>query len=273
MTESNYGGKENITLPTTEQVILIAKEAGLILEGFFESKNFDIAPKSGGIDVLTEADTKVDVLVRKRLSEQFPNADILTEETSKGDYMHLKDSSDLWIVDPLDGSINFSRNNPHFGIAIGYVQKGNIKLAVAHLPMKDETYWAQESVEGAFFNGKKIQVSKTNDLKSMVISCDWSNNPEARKKLLDILGKVSSQTRRIKCSGSPVADLCLLARGNIDAYIHPRLRPWDVTPAYIAQKAGATVTTLENKAWNVFNLDILATNEALHNELSTLISL
>lgn len=270
-TEQIGKGKETDTLSQKEYAISIAKEAGLILKDFFQSKNFQVNSKSGGIDVLTEVDTKVDEFLRSKIKDKFPDCDLLTEETARGDYSHLLGSEKLWIVDPLDGSINFSRNNPYFGIAIGYVKKGVIKLAVAHLPMRDETYWAEDNTDGAYLNNKKIKVSTTSDLNSTVLACDWSNNPEARKKLLDILAKVSTLTRRIKCSGSPVADLCLLARGDIDVYIHPKLRPWDVTPAYIAEKAGARVTTLKNQKWNVFNFDILATNGIIHKQLLSLL--
>lgn len=272
MTERKTG-KEKIVLPTTNQVVAIAKEAGIILKDFFESKKFGVEAKSGGIDVVTEADIKVDEFVRKKLSEQFPGSDILTEETSGGKpYMHLKDSPSLWIVDPLDGTKNFARNNPHFGIAIAHLKRGKIDIAVSHLPIKSETYNATEGIEGAFLNGEKINVSSKNDITGLYFATGFSNNKEARDKTTEIIAKVAQSTGAIYSNGSPVADLCLLAKGELDVYVNPRLKPWDVAAsAYIVIKAGGKITTITGKPWSPFCLDILATNGKLHDQTCSLI--
>ena len=76
----------------------------------------------------------------------------MTEETAPADYSSLKDTNDLWVIDPLDSTTNFSREHPHFAISIGLVYKGIPKLGVAHIPMTGDTYWAQADQEGAFLN-------------------------------------------------------------------------------------------------------------------------
>lgn len=248
--------------------IEISKQAGKILQHYFTSQNFNKHTKGLTGDVVTQADTETDAFIRQKLSERFPHVHIMSEETTSGDYRSLKEKEWLFIVDPLDGTINFTRNTPHFGVSIGLLHKGKIVMSVARLPMQDETYWADDVTVGAFLNSKQIAVSSATQMKEMVIACDWSNNLEARNNMLKILERITQDTRRIKSLGSPVSDLCLVAKGDIDAYIHTRLRPWDITPAYIVQKAGGIASNFRRADWDVFRLDLIAGNPHAHEQLA-----
>jgi myo-inositol-1(or 4)-monophosphatase len=246
-------------------------QAGKILKDYFTSRNFTHTSK-GGFDFMTQADAEADAFILKKLKAHFPRANFLTEESAPKDYSHLYEVENLWIVDPLDGTINFSRGTPHFAISIGLVHAGKPTLGVIYMPMTGEIYWAEKDDPIAYHYAEPIHVSKVDDLGESVIACDWAWGLEKRKNVVRWLGQISPNVRQIKSMGSAVADLAQLAAGRIDGYIHSGLKPWDVAAAaLLVEKAGGKITTPEGKEWNVFQPDILATNTLLHAKILRLI--
>lgn len=253
-------------------LIDLVPQAGELLRGYFASRNFTQRSK-GSVDFTTQADEEVDAFLLEQIKKQYPKTNFLTEETAPVDYSSLKDVSNLWVIDPLDGTINFSRKHPHFAISIGLVDKGVPKLGVVHIPMTGDTYWAQADQDGAFLNGEPIQVSHTDNLGESVIACDWAWGLEKRLNVVRWLGNISTHVRQIKSMGSAVADLASLAGGRIDAYMHSGLKPWDVAAsALLIEKAGGRITTPTGANWDVFQPDILASNGILHERLVNLLN-
>lgn len=250
----------------------LVPQAGETLKRYFASRDFTQRRK-GGVDFTTQADEEVDAFLLGEIKKRYPQTNFLTEETAPTDYSSLKDTNNLWVIDPLDGTINFSRKHPHFAISIGLVDKGVPKLGVVHIPMTGDTYWAQADQEGAFLNGESIQVSTTDNLEESVVACDWAWGLDKRLNVVRWLGKVSTHVRQIKSMGSAVADLAGLAGGRLDAYMHSGLKPWDVAAsALLIEKAGGKLTTPTGANWDVFNPDILASNGILHERLVNLLS-
>ena len=142
----------------------IISQAGKILKKYFVSGKFTSRSK-GGVDFLTKADEEVDRFLLENIRKKYPQNEILTEETAPKDYSPLKQTDNLWIIDPLDGTGNFSRHHPNFAISVGLVDKGISKLGIVYIPMEDKLYWAEKNKKGAFLNGKPIKVSTTLDLK------------------------------------------------------------------------------------------------------------
>lgn len=254
-------------------LVNLVPQAGETLRKYFASRNFTQRSK-GGVDFTTQADEEVDAFLLGEIKKRYPQTNFLTEETAPTDYSSLKDTNDLWVIDPLDGTINFSRKEPHFAISIGLVDKGIPILGVVHIPMTSDTYWAQADQEGAFLNGEPIQISTTDNLRESVIGCDWAWGLEKRLNVVRWLGNVSTHVRQIKSMGSAVADLASLAGGRLDAYMHSGLKPWDVAAsALLIEKAGGKITTPTGANWNVFSFDILASNGILHERLVNLINI
>lgn len=200
-------------------LLKLVPQAGEILRKYFVSGVFTTKSK-GGVDVLTQADQEVDDFLKENIKKQFPQCEVLTEESAPKDYSSLENLDNLWIIDPLDGTVNFSRHNPHFAISVGLVNKGISQLGVVYLPIENKLYWAQSDQEKAFLNNKPIRVSTTSELKETVFCCDWGWNLETRLTLVKWLEKVNYLVRQIKCMGSAVADLASLADGTIDSYIY-----------------------------------------------------
>lgn len=247
-------------------------QAGEILRRYFVSGGFTVRQKEG-VDFTTQADIEVDAFLREGIRKRYPQTQFLTEETAPSDYSSLKDTENLWIIDPLDGTINFSRKNPHFAISIGLVDKGVPKLGVVYIPMTRDAYWAEQDNDGAFLNGKAIHVSSTKELREVVIACDWPYDLDKRKDVVRWLGNIIADVRQIKSMGSAVSDLAGLANGRIDGYIHSGLKPWDVAAsALLIEKAGGRITTSTGRKWDVFQPEMFASNGILHDRILNLIN-
>src|SRR3989344_5080133 len=225
------------------------------------------------VKIVPEAGEEVDAFLRRAIQSKYPHSQFLTEETAPEDYSSLRNAENLWVIDPLDGTINFFRQHPNFAISIALVDKGVTKLGVVHAPISKDTYWAQADQDYAYLNGSPIQVSSTTDLREVVVGCDWAWGLEKRLNVVRWLGNVSTHVRQIKSMGSAVADLATLARWQIDAYIHSGLKPWDVAAStLLIQKAGGKITAPDGSNWDVFNPDIFASNGVVHNKLLELLN-
>ena len=267
-------GKETTPVNLTEVrefAVHLLPRAGTILRRYYSSGDFTSFSK-GGVDFATQADVKVDGFLRANIARQFPQLQFLTEETAPDDYASLNAASNLVIIDPLDGTTNFSRGNPNFAISFALAEKGSTRVGVAYVPMADQMYWAQEDREGVYLDGKQIHVSNTSDLKKVVLACDWSWDLTKRMNVHRWLGNVLPNVRAVKSMGSAVADLANLAAGNIDVYMHSGLKPWDVAASsLLIQKAGGMITAPDGKPWDIFNPDMIASNGILHSEILRLI--
>lgn len=249
-----------------QELVLIVKSAGENLEQF-RKKGFS-AHSKGGVDFATEADDATDAFLRKSLSEKFPDTLFLTEETAPSDYSSFKERENVWIIDPIDGTTNFSRGSSYFAISVGLVDKGRTKLGVVYLPFEQKLYWAQQDKNEAYLNDSPIHVSSTGLLRETLVSCGWSWSMEKRRKTHEKLGKVLSSVRAIECRGSAAADIASLASGSIDAYFICGVFPWDIAAALlIAEKAGALIKSLDGKELSVFTPDLLVTNGKIDAEL------
>lgn len=256
---------------TKKAVIEIAKKAGEIAKKYFGTPDLIHTAKSD-IDFLTQADKEVDDFIRLSIKEHFPEATLLTEETATDDLSFFKDVDNVWIVDPIDGTVNFSRTDKHFAISIALVNKGTPELGVVYLPQEDRLYFASIDEENATCNDEIIKVSKISDLKKASIGYDWSWDLNKRKETMKMLEKIYLEVRQPRSLGSAAADLCMVADGRLDAYINMGLKPWDIAAGIlIVQKAGGNVIGIGESDLSVFEQDILATNGVIDKALHTLL--
>ncbi len=255
-----------------EYVLKLVSEAGNILKKYFSSGKFTSKSK-GGVDLITQADEEIDKFLRENIKRQYPQTFLLTEETAPKDYSSLKKMDNLWVIDPIDGTVNFARGNPHFAISVGLVNKGISKLGVVYLPMENNLYWAQADKEEACLNGRTLKVSSTRELKETVFGCDWGWEKGERLILIRWLDKIVPHVRQIKCANSAVAEPATLANGKMDVYLIYGIKPWDIAASSLfIRKAGGKITTPSGEDWDIFNPAMLATNGILHNKILELIN-
>jgi myo-inositol-1(or 4)-monophosphatase len=264
--------KESINLDEARKNIIdIVLKAGEIIK-----KSFDedlVLYKKEGIDFTTQTDRNVDVFLRKEIGTLYPQTNFLTEETAPSDYSSMKEAENLWIIDPLDGTVNFSRKNTNFAISVALVDKGIPILGIIYLPLQNIVYSAQADKDRALVNDKAISVSSTSKIEEAVLACDWSWDVEKRKNVIKWLNSINSKVRQIKSMGSAASDLASLADGKIDAYVHSGIKPWDVAAAaLIIEKAGGKITNPTGGSWNVFDSDIVATNGIMHSQIVKLLN-
>jgi myo-inositol-1(or 4)-monophosphatase len=232
----------NINLDEARKNIIdIISQAGEIIKKSFNEDA--VSFQKDGVDFTTQTDRDVDLFLREKIKSIYPQTNFLTEETAPENYSSMKEVENLWIIDPIDGTTNFSRKNNNFAISVALVNKGTSILGVVYLPLQNLIYSAQSNKDSAYLNDKRISVSFINNIKEVILACDWSWDLDKRKIIINWLNNISGNVRQIKSMGSASSDLSSLAVGKIDAYIHSGVKPWDVAAAVlIIQKAGGKIT-------------------------------
>jgi len=243
----------------------LAKESGGILRKFWGNLQ-DIRDKEIAGDLVTEADKESDRYILGQLQKIYPTHSVLTEESGE----HAIESSDfLWVIDPLDGTVNYAHQNPFFCVSIALLYKGEPIVGVVYNPIYDELFHAVCG-EGAFLNGRSIAVSKTADLAHSLLATgfpyDRRQNPDNNYKEFAHLTNMTQGVRRI---GSAALDMAYVACGRMDGYWERGIKAWDIAAgALLVQEAGGSVSGYDRGAPNIFSGKILATNGLIHNALS-----
>ncbi len=249
--------------PTLDDLILLARQAGVILRYGF-GRRHRIESKSHQIDLVTEIDRQSEAFLLETIQRRYPGHRILAEESGQ-----TAGDDHLWLVDPLDGTVNYAHGVPIFSVSLAYAEGGQVRLGVVYDPMRDECF-AAERGHGAWLNGQPIRVSETRSLaESLLVTgfpYDVWNNPENN---LDHFARFAVRTRGVRRLGSAALDLCYVAAGRFDGYWEIRLQPWDVAAGgLIAAEAGALVTNLKGgEDYLSPPQSIVAANPHLHAQM------
>jgi myo-inositol-1(or 4)-monophosphatase len=231
------------TQPTLNQVVTWAKTAGELVYAGFEEEHI-IGFKSA-VDVVTEMDKSSETFILEQIRGNFPQHAILTEESGAlaGEDEHL------WIIDPLDGTVNYAHRLPIYSISIAYQYHGQLQLGVVYDPSLNECFSAERG-KGAFLNGKRISVSKTLQLVQtlMVTGFPYDRHSDDYFRALRLFGHITSITQGVRRLGSAALDLCYVASGRLDAYFELSIHPWDIAAAaLIVQEAGGIVRDIHGQ--------------------------
>ncbi len=224
----------------------------------------------GHRDVVSEASLQVQQAIVTTLLDAIPDAGVLAEEGPE-DAAVLVDAPELWIVDPICGSLNFVQGMPHFGISIALRSEGRIRAAVVYDPCRDELFSA--TADGAAtLNGRAIvvqQISEGSEAWSgAILGTDWPYSGERRRQARAIVQGMIDQVTECMMMGSPALGLCHVAAGRLHAYWHLDLKIWDVAAAsLILERAGAIFTDARGLTWLYSDGGYLATNGVIHNSL------
>jgi myo-inositol-1(or 4)-monophosphatase len=247
-----------------------ALDAGNLLRGKW-LKPRQISEK-GFRDLVTDADHASQALVVEMIQSRFPDHGFLVEEKVSG----LPGSGPVvWVIDPVDGTTNYSRQLPIYSISIAAVKppsttnpdESEILAAVIYDPMQDELFQATAE-RGAFLNGARIQASGTADLEKAVIALDWSHDPQKRQTTLNMIQNIAHHIHTLRAVGSAALALAWVAAGRLDGYLNLNLKPWDVAAGkLLIEQAGGRVVTLDNQPWHVEDVGCIAGNGRLTPEL------
>lgn len=232
----------------------------------------------GPRDIVTDVDHAAQETIVRWLRRHFPEHLILAEEGA--DPCEPTAPEAVWIVDPLDGTTNYTRRIPLFGVAIALAEGGRLRLGVVHNPMAGHTFYA-EAGRGAFLvreaggrrsKPERLRVSGADSLGEAVVAVDWAHGDEYRAQTLAALREVIPASRTMRNFGSAALGHVYVAAGWVDAFFHFELKPWDVAaPAIIVLEAGGQLTTPEGAAWALPGSQVVASNGHIHAELLAII--
>ncbi len=248
-------------------LFLAAEEAGkILLENF--NKDFIIESKDSISNLVTEIDKKSESKIIDIIKNNFPDDSILSEEIGSIDAT----SNCKWIIDPIDGTINYAHGIPLSCISIGIEKSGEIIMGLVYNPMSGEKFFAEKG-KGAYLNENKISVTKENNLRKALLVTgfpyDSSRNPN---KPVDVFGRFVMLDIPIRRLGSAALDLCWTACGRFDGFWEYNLNAWDTAAGFlILKEAGGLVTDFLGKEYSVYNKEILATNGLLHEDMLKII--
>jgi myo-inositol-1(or 4)-monophosphatase len=212
----------------------VAREAGAQLRDAFAGPALRVASKSSPTDPVTEADRAAERLIRDRLAAARPDDAVLGEEG--GDT--AGSSGVRWVVDPLDGTVNFLFGIPHWAVSIACEDADGPLAGAVYDPMRDEL-WAAERDGRALLNGMPVQASMRHDLATALVATGFGYHAEARRAQAEIVTRVLPAVRDIRRQGSAALDLAWTAAGRYDAFYEYGLNAWDLAAgALICSRAG-----------------------------------
>lgn len=245
------------------------KAAKGLVRDFGELEHLQVS-KKGPADFVSRADQRSEEILRHELRRARPAYGLLMEEN--GEFPGT-DTSNRWIVDPLDGTTNFLHGIPHFAISIGLERDGEMFAGVIYSPIADEMY-AAERGSGAFLNGRRLRVSARRHMEESLFATGipFKGIPNHGLFLgqLQAVMAVASGVRRF---GSAALDLAYVAAGRYDGYWENGLNPWDVAAGIVlVREAGGFVSDLRGGRAMMSGGGILATNAELHNPLRSLVA-
>lgn len=223
----------------------------------------------GAVDIVTDVDRKSEKLITEAIKKAFPGHGILAEESPEV----VQASPFKWIIDPLDGTTNYSHGFPFFCVSIGYEVSGEVVLGVVYDPMMDELY-AAEKGKGATLNGKKIAVSAIGDLGRSLLATGFPYDLRASKENnLDHFSAFSLKAQAIRRAGSAALDLCYIATGRFDGYWEMKLKPWDTAAgSLMVAEAGGMMTDFSGGPFSIYAPECLASNGLIHEQMKRVLS-
>lgn len=251
----------------------LAIEAGRLIAEHRQSGNVKHNYKDQQ-ELVTSADIAADQFIIEKIQHTYPDHRILSEETYT-DKESLKDlSSPIWIIDPIDGTVNYAHGHQMVAVSIAFACDGEIKVGVVHNPFMQETFHAILGC-GAFLNKKQIEVSHANNLRKSLIATGFPYDKSTVPEIMARTQKVLMACQDIRRLGSAALDICWVACGRLDGYFES-LSPWDFAAArVIALEAGAQCGHFQDVPHDIptciFDQNLLISTPAIYNDLHHLL--
>jgi myo-inositol-1(or 4)-monophosphatase len=252
-----------------KNTLLRAIHAGAdILKHYFEG-TFEIASKDTLNNLVTEVDKKSEDAIIDVIKAEYPEHFILSEEAGE----LSTESNYKWIIDPIDGTVNFAHGIPICCISIGLERDGEMQMGAVFNPFMNELFFAERG-KGAFLNNKPLKVSKNPQLE---IAClvtgfpyRWASIETDPISVFERFVRLGLPVRRL---GSAAIDLCWVAAGRFDGFWEYNLNPWDIAAGYlIIEEAGGRISNFKGEPYSVYDKETLATNGLIHEQMLDVIS-
>lgn len=258
-----------LSLPMLKTTLIAAARAGAAEILRFFNGEFKVSNKEGVNNLVTEADHAAEKAIMTIIKSQYPDHQILAEETGE----IIQESDYKWIIDPIDGTVNFAHGIPLNCVSIGLEHKGGIIMGAVYNPHLNEFFFAEKG-KGATLNDQPIHVSnETEAVKACLVTgfpytyINMSNGP------LEIFDRFIRKGVPVRRLGSAAIDLCWVAAGRFDGFYEHKLEPWDSAAGFLmVEEAGGKVTDFAGEPFSVYQHRVLATNGKIHDEMLAVIN-
>jgi myo-inositol-1(or 4)-monophosphatase len=235
----------------------------------FFNKSFTIRNKEGINNLVTEADHASEKAIFDIIKKEFSDHNILSEESGE----IIQESNFKWIIDPIDGTVNFAHGIPLCCVSIAVEKNGEVIMAAVYNPTLNELFFAEKG-NGSTLNDKKIIVSQKQNVSTACLVTgfpytylDMPNGP------LQIFEKLIRKGIPVRRLGSAATDLCWVAAGRFDGFYEHKLEAWDSAAGYlIVEEAGGKVTDFKGNKFSPYQPQIVATNGKIHDEMLAVIN-
>lgn len=258
-----------LSLHMLKTALTAAARAGAAEIFRFFNGEFKISNKEGVNNLVTEADHAAEKAIMDVIRSYYPDHQFLAEETGA----NATASAYKWIIDPIDGTVNFAHGIPLNCVSIAVEHAGTIIMGAVYNPHLNEFFFAEKG-QGAFLNEKPIHVSEeTAAAKACLVTgfpYTYINMPNGPLEVFDRFIRKGVPVRRL---GSAAIDLCWVAAGRFDGFYEHKLEPWDSAAGFlIVEEAGGKVTDFTGAAFSVYQHRLLATNGKIHDEMLAVIN-
>ena len=245
------------------------KASKSLIRDFGEIENLQVSAKGPG-DFVTSADKRTEKILVEELQKAHPEYGIISEEIG---IINKSNTKNRWIIDPIDGTMNFLNGVPQFAISIGYEEDKEIKCGVIFNPIMNELFCAEKG-NGAYLNNARIRVSSKRQMKDALLV---TGGPKGASKIKDKIFSeyinVSNNVANVRKFGSAALDMAYVACGRFDGYWQRELNYWDIAAGIVILKeAGGFVDFFEEDTNLPLKKNILATNSNIHEQLKGLIN-
>ena len=244
------------------------KAAKRLIRDFGEIENLQVSTKAPG-DFVSSADKRTEKILIEELQKGHPDYGILTEESGT---INKANVSKRWVIDPIDGTMNFLNGIPQFAISVGYEENKEIKCGVIFNPVTNELFCAEKG-NGAFLNNSRIRVSNKKKIKdSILVTGGPKQASKNKEKIFSEYVRISEKVSNIRKFGSAALDMAFVACGRFDGYWQRELNYWDIAAGIIIIKeAGGFIDIFEEDIKFPIKKNVIASNYNIHEELKDLI--
>ncbi|MDD3095150.1 MAG: inositol monophosphatase family protein [Candidatus Neomarinimicrobiota bacterium] len=242
------------------QILNILYSAGKIIAERIHTRK-EISHKSTYVDLVTEVDREVELRMIDALQKLMPGSEFLSEETQN----RIREADKLWILDPIDGTLNFVHGFPMLCISLALQTGGVLRKAFVYNPVLGDLFEA-ENGKGTLHNGKTVRVSENREYRDCLLATgfpyDYADNPDNNIRLFDFFHR---QVQGVRRPGSAALDLAYTAAGVFDGFWEQHLKPWDVAAGMLlVREAGGIVTNFAGLPYCFGDDNILAGNPCIH---------
>ena len=218
--------------------------------------------------IVTEADIAIDKFLVSRITEKFPDHGILSEESQE-----IPSEGELrWVIDPIDGSSNFSIHNPLFAVSIGILKNDDPIIGVVYAPAQKELYHAVKG-RGAYLNSHPIHVDEDASLEESYLTFCNGRDSESRTQIAKIFSRLKKRNNRFRQMGVAALELCYVAAGRTGGFLMPGISAWDILGgALIVLEAGGLVSDFQGNPFSKESRNILASPKCIYTDLLTFVT-